>query len=238
MLHHSERSNSSVRLTGFILAILMAVASPLLVAEQSVRPGINDHYQHPDFRVWQRRFESPGREVFDMAEEIVDALHLKAGMQVADIGAGTGLFSRHFARRVGATGKVYAVDISKEFIRNIVAQANQAGLKNIQGIVNSAKTTGLANNSIELAFVCDTYHHFEYPQAMLKSIYGALRRNGRLAVIDFRKDPKVSSDWVLGHVRANRRTVKQEIERAGFQYMKDENMLQANYYMLFRKPGG
>ena len=221
----------------FHLSLLLALClgTQIHAEEQSVKPGINDHYRNPDFKTWQRRFESPGREVFDMANEIVDALQIKPGMQIADIGAGTGLFSRRFAERLNGTGRVYAVDISKAFVANIKQQAKQAGLKNISGIVNTAKSTGLTKDSIELAFICDTYHHFEYPKAMLSSIHQALRNNGRLAVIDFRKDPKLSSDWVMGHVRADRQTVRREIEAAGFRYLRDEDMLQSNYFMLFQK---
>lgn len=223
---------------GFLYSLFVFALcfNPQLVAEeQSARPGINEHYQNPDFTIWQRRFESPGREVYDMADEIVDALQLKPGMQVADIGAGTGLFTKRFAKQLGNNGTVYAIDISNEFIRHIVKQAKQSGLKNIKGIVNTDKSIKLEANSIELAFLCDTYHHFEYPRAMLQSIRKALGKKGRLVVIDFRKDPKVSSRWVRGHVRASRTTVRQEIEQAGFRYVKDEDMLQSNYFMVFEK---
>lgn len=217
--------------------LLLCWGVQIQAAEKSVRPGINDHYQNPDFSLWQRRFESPGREVFDMAEEIVDALNITPGMHIADIGAGTGLFTRQFAKRLKGNGRVYAVDISKVFVENILQQSQQAGLQNIKGIVNTDKSTGLSTNTIDLAFICDTYHHFEYPQAMLKSIYGALRTKGQLVVIDFRKDPRISSNWVMGHVRANRQTIKQEIEAAGFRYIRDEDMLQSNYFMVFEKQG-
>lgn len=223
---------------GFLysLFVLALCFNQQLVAEQqSVRPGINEHYQNPDFKLWQRRFESPGREVYDLADEIVDALQLKPGMQVADIGAGTGLFTRRFAKQLGDNGKVYAIDISNEFIRNIVNQAKQSGLKNIQGIVNTDKSITLGANTVDLAFLCDTYHHFEYPRAMLQSIRKALKKNGRLVVIDFRKDPQVSSRWVMGHVRADQRIARQEIEQAGFRYLKSEDMLQSNYFMVFEK---
>ena len=230
---HDQSSGKGI---AYALMVLLLACSPYLAAEeQSVRPGINAHYQHPDFKLWQRRFESPGREVFDMAGEIVAALHLKPGMQVADIGAGTGLFTRRFAAQVGATGKVYAIDISKEFIANIVRQAKHSGVKNVEGIVNNDKSILLAANKIDLAYVCDTYHHFEYPHAMLASIHQALKKNGRLVVIDFRKDPKLNNAWVMGHVRADQQTVRREVEQAGFRHVKDENFLQGNYFMVFEK---
>ena len=234
-MHQTTYTFCKNSLRYLLMALALCFNPPLLAQEQNIQPGINDSYQNPDFEIWQRRFESPGREVFDLAEAIIDALQLKPGMQVADIGAGTGLFSRHFAKHVGNNGKVYAIDISKEFIRNIIEHAKQSGLTNIEGIVNTDKNITLAANSIDLAFVCDTYHHFEYPQSMLQSIRKALRNNGRLVVIDFKKDPKISNRWVMGHVRANHQTVRQEIEQAGFRYIKDEDMLQDNFFMVFEK---
>ncbi|MDH5180234.1 MAG: methyltransferase domain-containing protein, partial [Gammaproteobacteria bacterium] len=113
--------------------------------------------------------------------------------------------------------------------------SRQQGLNNITAIVNSDKSSGLSSNSIDLAFVCDTYHHFEYPQAMLRSLHQALKKNGRLVIIDYRKQAGVSSDWVMGHVRADRNTVIREIEAAGFKLQKEHDLLQENYFLEFVK---
>ncbi|MDH5651660.1 MAG: methyltransferase domain-containing protein [Gammaproteobacteria bacterium] len=224
-----------MRPLSLLLLLLTALGQPCFAVEQSVSPGINRHYENPDFDLWVRRFESEGREVYDLREEIVATLQLKPGMQVADIGAGTGLFSKAFALEVGPTGKVYAVDISAGFVENIKRISRQQGLNNITAIVNSDKSSGLSSNSIDLAFVCDTYHHFEYPQAMLRSLHQALKKNGRLVIIDYRKQAGVSSDWVMGHVRADRNTVIREIEAAGFKLQKEHDLLQENYFLEFVK---
>ncbi|MDH5445411.1 MAG: methyltransferase domain-containing protein [Gammaproteobacteria bacterium] len=235
-MHQNIRNLTAQSLSIIYIALILISVLPAS-AEESVRPGINTYYQNPDFKTWQRRFESPGREVYDMADEIVDALNVKPGMHIADIGAGTGLFTRRFASKLNNTGQVYAVDISKVFINNILQQVKQAGLKNVKGIVNTDKSILLESNSIDLAFVCDTYHHFEYPSAMLKSISKSLRKNGLLVIIDFRKVHGTSSQWVMGHVRANRNTVKAEIQQAGFRFLREEDMLQENYIMVFQKQG-
>jgi len=131
--------------------------------EENVRPGINDYYYDAQFEQWLNTFESPGREVFDKKERILQSLHIKSGMKIADIGAGTGLYTIPFAQKVGKKGIVYAVDISDDFIQNIEQRAKHHNLKNVVGHINTQKEIGLAQNSIDLAFICNTYNHFEYP---------------------------------------------------------------------------
>src|SRR5919206_3772426 len=97
------------------LALLGALA-PARGQEQSVRPGINKPFENPDVKEFVGKFEVESREVYARRKEIVAACKLKPGMVVADIGAGTGLFTRLFASAVGPEGKVYAVDIAPKFI--------------------------------------------------------------------------------------------------------------------------
>jgi ubiquinone/menaquinone biosynthesis C-methylase UbiE len=223
----------TVILIGSLYAALIAFATA--AEQQSVRPGINRYYQNPDWQQWVNTFERPGREVYDRRHLIVDATGVAPGMSVADIGAGTGLFTRLFAQRVGPKGQVFAVDISRSFIENIMRSTNQLGLDNVIGIVNSDKDTMLPPASVDLAFLVDTYHHLEYPTSMLTSIHRSLKSNGRLVVIDFRRDPETSSRWVLGHVRAGKTVVIDEITRAGFRLIDDKPMLRSNYYLVFSR---
>jgi predicted methyltransferase len=203
--------------------------------QNSVRPGINNPFKNPNVKTWESRFESPGREVFDKRKHIVSTLKLKKGMSVADIGAGTGLFSRLFSPRVGNSGKVYVVDISKVFVNAILVKAKRQKMTNITGIVNTPKDVRLPENSVDLAFICDTYHHFEYPKPMLKSIRKALKKNGILIIIDYRKNTRKKSRWVMSHVRANKDTVIKEISAEGFKLVKDTPILKYNYFLRFKK---
>ena len=185
--------------------------------------------------MWAQRFEHLGREVVKQRQAIVKAINIQPGMAIADIGAGTGLFTRLFAPAVGPQGSVYAVDIAKNFIDEIIRQSKEAGMNNVTGIVNTQKDTGLAADSIDLAFVCATYHHFEYPRNMLQSIHNALRPGGSLIIIDFRKIKGLSSDWVMSHTRTDKETVIREIESAGFTLSEDRDFLKANYYLRFTR---
>jgi ubiquinone/menaquinone biosynthesis C-methylase UbiE len=219
---------------GVAALLMMACAIPA-GAREGADPAINQPYLDPDFQQWVERFESPGREVYDRREAIVVASGVKPGMRVADIGAGTGLFTLLFARAVGPAGHVTAVDISPTFAANIQRRADHARLGNVSTRVNSQTDTGLLPASINLAFICDTYHHFEQPRAMLASVLRALREGGSLVVIDFERVEGKSSAWVLGHVRAGKKQVIHEIETAGFRLVDDNGLLKENFYLRFVK---
>jgi predicted methyltransferase len=224
--------------TLFIAFVLSASSFLSLAAEDSENGAdsrINEPYLKPDFQVWQDVFERPGREVYDRRLEILQALKLKPGMWVADVGAGTGLFTRLFAPLVSAEGRVFAVDISEEFIRNILRMAEDSGLTNIEGVVNSQTSLGLQPQSIDVAFVCDTYHHFEHPKSMLNSLYRSMKSGARLVIIDFRKQPGISSTWVMEHVRLDKKGVIEEVRQAGFRLLGEDDFLQANYFLEFIK---
>jgi len=215
-----------------ILSVEFAFAN---IDEQNVNPEINRHYQGAEFQDWVGVFEQAGREVFDQRHAVVQALRLQPGMDIADIGAGTGFYSLLFAKAVGGTGNVFAVDVTEDFIFNINRRAREQNLKNIHGVISHQKNTLLAPSSIDLAFVCATYHHFEYPQTMLASIHSALRPGGKLVIIDFRKQAEISSNWVMSHVRSDKQTVIKEIEQAGFRFETESDLLKSNYFLWFVK---
>ncbi len=212
-------------------------AAPAVAQEQSVRPGANAEYLKPDLNVdqWVERFEKGGREIYDHRQEIVRAAKIRPGSAVADIGAGTGLFEPLLAQAVGAAGKVYAVDIVPKFLDHIRERANKAGLHNVETVLATDRSVQLPANSVDLVFICDVYHHFEYPQSELASIHRALRRGGQIFLIEFKREPGQSSAWTLQHVRAGQETFTHEIESAGFQKTEDIPLLRENYILRFRK---
>jgi ubiquinone/menaquinone biosynthesis C-methylase UbiE len=223
-------------LRALLLLIPFCLSVPLAQAEGGgADPAINRPYQNPDFAQWVRRFESPGREVYDRREAIVQASGAGPGMRVADIGAGTGLFTLLFARAVGQGGQVVAVDISDTFLNNILARARADKLDNVSTQLSSQTEARLPPGSVNLVFLCDTYHHFEQPAAMLDSIHRALKPGGTLVVIDFERIEGKSSTWVLDHVRAGKEAVIREIEAAGFKLLADESLLKENFFLRFEK---
>ncbi|EXJ14102.1 class I SAM-dependent methyltransferase [Imhoffiella purpurea] len=221
------------RLIPIVALLLLPLAA--LAESPAVDPSLNNHYRHANPQRWQDIFEREGREVFDRRDEILRALEIRPGMRVADVGAGTGLFTLPFARSVGPTGIVYAVDISESFITSIGRRAAAEGLTQVAPVLNRQKEVALPDSSVDLVFICDTYHHFEYPETILDSIHAALAPGGLLAIIDYRREPGTSSDWILSHVRAGRKTVIAEVERAGFAFIDEPLRLRENYFIRFRK---
>ena len=226
----------SVRVVQVCLALVLALGSAY-GQEPQVRSDVNRKFVDPDFQAWVARFESPGREVYDQRHRIIEATGVKTGMTVADIGAGTGLFTRLFSEQVGPSGKVYAVDISKVFIDNILNLSREQGQSNVEGVVNASTDIQLPPRSIDIAFICDTYHHFEKPLAMMQSIRRALKPGGRMIVVDFRKISGVSTPWVMSHVRAGQSQVVREIESVGFRLVEDSDLLKTNYFLRFESEG-
>ena len=226
----------------FVVSALLPVSGKekAPTVEESVKPGINRPYLDAELKVddWLKRFEVESREVFHGRKAILKACAIKPGMRVADIGAGTGLFTRMFAQAVGPDGWVYAVDIAPAFLGHIHARAKQEGQENISTILCPEDSVGLPPESIDFAFVCDVYHHFEYPRSTMASLVKAMKPGATLVVIDFIRIEGVSSDWVFGHVRAGEEVFRKEIEDAGLEFKERIELpeVKDNYILRFEKP--
>lgn len=236
-LVHDQRHRSRLRsfVWIFVGTALFAVGRSS-AEERSVRPGINDSFRNPDVVEFVGKFETESREVYARRKEIVTACGIKPGSVVADVGAGTGLFTRLFAEAVGPAGRVVAVDIAQKFVDHVRESARAQGLKNVDAVRCSPNSVNLPAESVDTAFICDAYHHFEFPQSMMTSLRKALKPGGLVVVIDFRRIEGVSTDWVLDHVRAGQEVFEAEIVKAGFVKVREErDLLKENYFFVFRK---
>jgi predicted methyltransferase len=233
-----------------LAALLLATAALSTACDTASGPaeshalseGINDRFLAEDLDVdaWVERFEGESREIYAQREAIVDALGLEPGSRVADVGAGTGFFSALFAREVGPDGIVYAVEISPKFLEHLRQRKAELGLSVLRVVEGTRDSVELPPASIDVAFVCDVYHHFESPEASLASLHRALRPGGALFVIDFERIPGESPDWVLEHVRAGRDVFTAEIESAGFDLAESVEIdgLDRNYVLHFVRSDG
>ncbi|NQT11503.1 MAG: methyltransferase domain-containing protein [Planctomycetes bacterium] len=203
--------------------------------EESLSPNINKPYKAPDAEKTATRYERDDRDVVEHRDKIIEACELKPGLDVADIGAGTGLFARPFAAKVAPGGTVYAVEITKEFLEHIDKTCKEHAITNVEGVFSTPTSAELPANSVDMAFICDTYHHFEYPFRMLESIHTALRPGGRLIIVDYKKEKGVSPDWIFGHVRANKKTVVEEVAKAEFVFVDEVEMMKLQYVIRFEK---
>ena len=208
-------------------------------AEESVRPGINEKFLDPNLKVdeWLKRFEVESREVFHARAAVLAACKVKKGTTVADVGAGTGLYSRLFAEAVGIEGWVYAVDINARFLEHIQARAKQEKQSNITTVLSPQDSVSLPPASIDLVFICDTYHHFEFPRSTMASVTRAMKPGAVLVLVDFDRVVGKSSPWILGHVRAGKKVFRREIEEAGLSFVEKVEIegFAENYFLRFKK---
>ena len=218
-----------------VLAVLVAGAPPFLAAQPAADPALNAPFRDPDPARWRASFETEGREVYDRRHEIVAAAGASPGMVVADVGAGTGLFTRLFAVKVEPGGKVIASDVAQTFVDAILRSARAQGLANVEGVVGTQTDPRLPAAAVDLVFVSDAYHHFEQPQAMLAAFRAAHKPGGRLVVVDFERIPGVSPSWILSHVRSGKDAVIAEIEAAGFRYAGETRLMKQNYLIAFER---
>jgi len=180
-----------------------------------------------------RSQERPERDHYLKPDEVIKALNLKNGEVVADIGAGTGYFTRRFAHAVAPNGKVYAVDIAADVIDYQKQRAKQEHLTNIVFIVSQRADPLLPAASMDLAFFCDVIHHLENRVGYYKTLIKDIKPHGYMAIIDYPPDsprrPHPPNQLVP------REEAIAEAEQAGFKFMKEITILPDYYFLLFVK---
>ncbi|SRR5579884_1368411 len=161
--------------------------------------------------VW---LERPEREQEENPDGALNALNLKPGMVVADVGAGTGYMSLKMARRIGPSGKVYAEDVQAEMLAKVRENAAKAGLKNVEPVQGTFTDPKLPPGRMDLVLLVDVYHEFSEPQEMLHGIRESLKPDGRLVLLEYRKeDPKIP---ILEEHKMTVAEVKAELEPEGY----------------------
>ena len=177
--------------------------------------------------------ERSSREIEEAPSRLMDALKLKEGMAIADIGAGSGYFTRRMARRIGSKGTVYAVDIQSEMLDILRAKMAEEGLKNYKAILGTEKDPNLPEGSVDLVLMVDVYHEFAYPHEMMTAIHKALKPGGRVAFVEYRGE----DDWVPIKPlhKMTEAQVKKEATAQGFRWIETIGVLPRQHIILFGK---
>ena len=177
--------------------------------------------------------ERPDREQEEHSEQLVDLLALKQGDVAADIGAGTGYFSRRLAVSVGPTGKVFAEDIQPEMLALMTNQLAKAHVTNVTAVLGTITDPKLPTASVDLALLVDVYHELEFPFEMMESICRALRPNGRIVFVEFRgEDPNVPIKPLHKMTEAQ---VKKEMSLLPLEWVETKKDLPWQHVIIFRR---
>ena len=161
---------------------------------------------------------------------VVETLNLAKGMKVADLGAGSGLFTRPIAQAVGPSGTAYAIDIDQGLLDILNQKATEAGVTNIRTIVGAADNPKLPE-LVDVVLICDTLHHIGNQGAYLKTLAKYLKSGGRVAVIDF------SDTWPEGHepMAYTEAQLDGWMADAGFARVTDYDFLENSFFVIYRK---
>ena len=177
----------------------------------------------------------PEREKEENPEAALDALGLRPGMIVADVGAGTGYMSLRMAKRVGPAGKVYANDLQPEMLQRLRDNAAIAGITNITTVQGDEVDPKLPAGRIDLVLLVDVYHEFSKPREMIEKIREALKPDGRLVLLEYRKeDPNVP---ILPDHKMSVAEVKAELEPQGFVMSQVIETLPRQHILILKKRG-
>jgi len=158
--------------------------------------------------------ERPERESEEAPSKAIEALEIQPGQVVADIGAGSGYYTVRLAREVGPTGKVYGTDIQPGMLDLLLRNVAKAKLDNVVPVLGTPDDPKLPPGSIDLALMVDVYHELGAPQAFIRKLRASLKPNGRLVLLEFRKeDPRVP---IRPEHKMSVAEVRQELEPEGF----------------------
>ncbi|WP_395075524.1 class I SAM-dependent methyltransferase [Hyphococcus sp.] len=222
-----------------LFAVWMAACTPAPAPEQASEPATAEaDSDELNLDLWLERMEVGSRELYSARDEVVNALGLKPGDSIADIGAGTGLYTLLFAEAIGPTGRVYAEDIESLFLELINQRADDAGAENITAVLGRENDVTLPANSIDIVFIADTYHYFGDRETVMKSVLRALKPGGSLVLVDYDLKPGEERPADKEHVRFGKAGVISEIEYIGFKLADDVEVpgLEENYFLRFVKP--
>jgi cyclopropane fatty-acyl-phospholipid synthase-like methyltransferase len=185
-------------------------------------------HRFEDPQKWSAVFDDPARDAWQKPAEVVEALGLRPGDRVADVGAGTGYFSLPLARAV-PRGRVFAVDLEPAMARHVEHRAREAGLSNVRGVVATAASPQLPEK-VDLVLIVNTYHHLEDRLSYFDALREQLRPGGRVAIVDFTMD---SPHGPPPEHRVTDHQVKAEMVAAGYPTVTEPLRLPHQYLLVF-----
>jgi predicted methyltransferase len=208
------------------------------LASAQVAKKANENYQTEQGRAnVAKTLSATDRDKRQRPDELVQAIGVKPGMTVADVGTGVGYMLPHLSAAVGPDGKVLGEDIFDDFLAKARAASEQAGLKNVTFVKGTEKTANLPAGQLDVILALDSYHHFNYPKEMLASFKLALKPGGHLAIVEYykREGAMGGTNSALTHIRLDDADVIKEVESAGFKLVEEhEHIPKSQYIALFK----
>jgi cyclopropane fatty-acyl-phospholipid synthase-like methyltransferase len=182
---------------------------------------------------WKKTLEQPSRLESLKVREIVADLKLKPGQVVADLGAGTGLFSVPMAKEVVPRGKVYAVEIDKGYFPMIEGKAKESNLSNVNTVLGEFSDPKIPAQDVDMAFMHDVLHHVEDRAGYIKNAARYIKRDGRFVVIDYKADQSPHKDQP--NLIVSEQQVTGWMKAAGFSKVDKVDLFPDKYFLIFKR---
>lgn len=224
MLPPSPKSRPSFRRPVLALGLL-AVAVLGLVPDATAQLGARTTEQ------WLKTLESKNRLERLQVDKAIALLGLKPGSVVADVGAGAGAFTLPLARAVGAQGKVYAIDIDQGLVDHIGKKAKEQNATNVQPVLGKFTDPNLPAKDVDVAFIYDVLHHIENRAEYLRNLAPYLKRDGRIAVIDFH--PELGPHKNDPALQITRDQTKAWMAAAGLKVVAEHKLYDDKWYVVY-----
>jgi ubiquinone/menaquinone biosynthesis C-methylase UbiE len=211
--------------------VFMLLISALAAAEEAPRHGHGDKYGNPrDLDSYIASLADPARDAWQAPDAVVKALGLRAGQAACDIGSGPGYFTLRLAKAVGATGRVWAVDVEPVILAALRDRLESAGIANVTPILAAARDPLLPAEACDVILIVNTYHHFHDGPAYLRRLAQSLRPGGRVVNIDYKKEAGVSGP-PLEH-RISRDEFVADAGKAGLRTLEEPPFLPRQYFVI------
>src|SRR3954462_1547181 len=189
------------------------------------------HFMGPGGIPWLDR---PEREDEEQPAKVIDALELKGGEVIADLGAGSGYFTFRLAPRVGETGKVLAVEIQDEMIAELKKRIEKNKVANVETVKCTDRDPKLPEGGVDIVLMVDVYHEIAFPYEVMTAIRKALKPGGRMVFVEYRKeDPKVPIKEVY---KMSEEQLKKEMAVVGLEHVKTVGTLPRQHIAIFARP--
>jgi ubiquinone/menaquinone biosynthesis C-methylase UbiE len=211
--------------------VLLAVAAFFLARPAfSQAPGEHVHRLHGDPAAYIKALEDPARDAYQKPHEVIEALALKPGEIVADIGSGSGYFTLRMAHHIGATGHVYGVDVSADMIRHLNERIRDGGVLNASTIL-ARPDDPLLPQKVDRFVIVDVWHHVDDQAKYLALMKKQLKPGGQIVMIDFHKrDLPVGPPAAM---KIAREDLIVQMEKAGFSVAREHTFLPYQYFVVF-----
>jgi ubiquinone/menaquinone biosynthesis C-methylase UbiE len=186
----------------------------------------------PGCTAWKQcAYESGDRGEWQQVDAVIEALDLPDGARVADLGAGSGYFTRPLARAVAPDGKVWAVDVDAEMLEHLRERLDEEGIENVEIVLGEYTDPKLPDGGIDLVFSSNTFHHIQDRPAYFRDLKRDLAPGGRVALIDY-DGSKGLFVKIVGHY-VERDEVLGAMEQAGYRLDADHTFLDRQSFLVF-----